>query len=80
LKIWDFGRIGKKVIGADDHGSNAKKNISGAETLKMSPHMLDSDNRNSSYAQKRVFYWERVLVKARSRTPRQRIPNPGPYF
>jgi hypothetical protein len=40
-------------------------NISGAETLRKSPHMFHSDSRNSSNAQKSVFSEERVLVKAR---------------
>jgi hypothetical protein len=32
-----------------------QKNIPGAETFRRSPHMFNSDGRNSSYAQKSVF-------------------------
>jgi hypothetical protein len=55
---WGVGQI------ADDHKSNTK-NIPGAETFRRSSHMFHSDSRNSSYAQKSVFSYERVLVKAR---------------
>jgi hypothetical protein len=56
MYIYGFGKniSIREAIGADDHGSNTK-NISGAETFRKSPHMFNSDRRNSSYAQKSVF-------------------------
>jgi hypothetical protein len=57
LKIWDFGRIGKWATGTDGHMLGTR-NILRAETFRMSPQMLSSDNRNSNYARKSIFFLE----------------------